>query len=103
MTKKRVDFPSAREDPNWPGEWRYGDDSSGESKRVIAVHFGHGDDVNWVGPIELTNDNVAKVLESWAERMIDLDGGNVHLFSADGDATKEFLDEEKELEKIFED
>jgi len=87
-----VMFPSTRDDPRWPGAWKWGVDYSGDSERVIAVQGNdEGDwkyDVNWIGPIDMTTENAA-MLEHWAERTLHIGGGYVHLFPADGDATVE--------------
>jgi hypothetical protein len=87
-------FPSTRTDDRWPGAWRWGVDFSAEPehRRVVAVHVGgDGDmkyDLDWIGPIRLTDESAA-LLEEWARGILEVHGGYVHLFPADGDATAE--------------
>jgi hypothetical protein len=93
-------FPGSEASKLWPGAWCYGVDFAGESNRVIAVHFGGSDikyGVSWVGPIELTEEAMP-LLMRWAETELDVHGGYVHLFPADGDETRRFIEEETERE-----
>jgi len=94
VSQTRPAFPSTATDLQWPGAWKYGVDFSAGSHRVVAVQVNTGDgkyDTNWLGPIELTEENAGH-LESWAETSLYYSGGYVHLFPADGDATAELDD-----------
>jgi len=92
-------WPSTRDDEHWPGAWRFGNDYTGDEGcwRVIAMQFG-GEfselkSPNWIGPIDIRNEEHAVLLESWAHEMTRWTGGYVHLFPCDGD----MIDELREL------
>ena len=83
-------WPSTQEHPYWPGAWKWGVDFAGATLgvRVLAVRLGDGDEkygTDWIGPVVLTEETVP-LLEAWAEDVLRLSGGYVHLFPADGDA-----------------
>jgi hypothetical protein len=104
-------FPSTADDPQWPGDWRYGVDFTTTAppgatlppptNRVIAVNVG-GSEIKyglaWIGPIILTAES-ASLLERWARHMLDRYGGYVHLFPAGGSALRELRATVKEWEE----
>jgi hypothetical protein len=89
--QQRPDFPSMADHERWPGAWKWGVDFSGDSRRVVAVSNGGAEakySTAWLGPIEITEETAGQ-LEAWAEQMLDVYGGYIHLFPADGDAREE--------------
>jgi hypothetical protein len=95
-------FPDRIPDNPWPGAWGFGVDFAGDSERVVAVHFGGPDlkyGVDFIGPITLTDENMPRLVR-WAEDLLDIHGGYVHLFPADGDAAAELTKRVNELEDL---
>jgi hypothetical protein len=91
-------FPDSEAAKLWPGAWVYGVDFAEGSDRVIAVHVGGGEikyGIAWCGPIKLTKKSMP-LLMRWAESTLNVLGGYVHLFPADGDETKTFCEAQKE-------
>lgn len=91
-------YPGSEANKLWPGAWSYGVDFAEGSDRIIAVHLGGSEikyGLEWVGPIELTEEAMLLLMQ-WAEDILDLDGGYVHLFPADGDVTRAFCQAQKE-------
>lgn len=79
---------------NPPEEWTWGVDNS-TGTRVIAVHVS-AEDIKfcpWVGPIDLRDEETARLLHAWAKGKLDLWGGYVHLYPADGDGLAELVNE----------
>jgi hypothetical protein len=94
-------FPSTKDDKRFPGLWRFGVDfaAASGSFKVIAVRLGDGDikyGCDWIGPVDISDDGTATKLEQWAERILYLSGGYVHLFPANGDASEELNEQTEE-------
>lgn len=86
-------IPNSSMPDEWKGAWRFGVDFAEKSQRVIAVHLGGSEikyGLNWIGPIKLDS-KTSRLLEKWAESILDVHGGYVHLFPADGDVTKQLV------------
>jgi hypothetical protein len=68
-------------------------DFSGESYRIVAVNVNcNGDmkyDTDWIGPLDLRDAETQRLLDRWCVLTLELHGGYVHLFPADGDARQE--------------
>jgi hypothetical protein len=87
--------------------WALGVDFAPASDRVIAVHIG-GEElkygIEWIGPVDRREYVVRRELERWGDRVLDLHGGYIHLFPADGSGWEvlhdynDALDEEEEAD-----
>ncbi len=87
--EQRGRWPGGEGTP-WPGAWTWGDDHSGGSDRVIAVHS--GEYPSWIGPVDLTQPGQIEKLYRWGAIHAEGSGGYVRLFPADGDAAAELDD-----------
>jgi hypothetical protein len=80
-----------------PQTWDLGVDFGTDSQRVVAVHVCSDElkYVDWQGPVDRS---AWPELERWARRRLDLMGGYVHLFPADGDGSEELHDYNEALD-----
>jgi hypothetical protein len=80
---------------DWGDTWKWGNDYSGESQEVllVAVSLSPSGSLKhswWAGPVD--RDKYEKEISEWAQRVLDIQGGYVHLYPTKGDGSPDLMD-----------